>query len=103
MINEEILLKNGYRECKDYLYHANRLFQKKIKNEYGIVYFINFYEYTKYDKVDYEIHLQFEKDRYVMDITLFGFNDMELNELEKEVHNIWYRLGCKYYEVNDER
>lgn len=40
---------------------------------------------------------EFEKDNYTMNITLFGFKKMTLEEIEKEVYRIWYGLNCEYY------
>ena len=102
MINEEILLNNGYHEYKDNFSLSDKSFQKKITSERGIAYFINIHEYMINDRTDYEVNLQFEKERYTLNITMFCLDKMTIEEIEKEVHDIWYRLGCKYYEVNDE-
>lgn len=104
MITDKILLENGYNECEvNKLLHpyANGFFQKRIRNEKGQTrYFINFYKYIHKDKsINYEIDLQFEKDKYTMNMILFAIDEnMTLKEIEQEVYAIWYGLDCKYYD-----
>ena len=100
MINEKLLLENGYKEYKvNELFHpsASKHFQKRVRNDKGQTkYFINFLEYGE---EQYQVDLQFEKQQYTMDIQLFGLNEkMTLEEIEKEVYKIWYDLDCKYYD-----
>ena len=102
MITDEILLENGYKKYNDNFYRADCLFQKRIRNKKGQTkYFINIYKYvsTYSQDINYEIDLQFEKDRYMMNIHLFAIDDtMTLEEIEREVYAIWYGLDCKYYD-----
>lgn len=104
MINDEILLENGYKKYKDNLYSADCLFQKRIRNEKGQTkYFINIHKYIHNDKNVYEVDLQFEKDKYTMNILLFAIDStMTLEEIENEVYAIWYGLDCKYYDCEAE-
>lgn len=99
MITDELLLENGYKIYVADLNCGDCLFQKRIRNEKGQTrYFINIYKYKHTDRPnDYEVDLQFEKDNYTMDITLFGLKKMTLEEIEKEVYRIWYGLDCEYY------
>lgn len=106
MITDKILLENGYKVWNpNDLFHpsANTLYQKRFRNELGQTkYFINFYEYIHEDKsINYEVELQFEKDKYVMNIQMFAIDDMMLEEIEQEVYKIWYGLDCKYYDVGE--
>lgn len=98
MITDKILLENGYKEYTDILKHRNTFYQKRFKNEKGQTkYFINFYKCLSYE--GYEVDLQFEKDKYVMNILLFAIDEkMTLKEIEQEVYAIWYGLDCKYYD-----
>lgn len=100
MINEEILLKNGYIKYRDNLYNAEALYQKKIMNERRqIKYFIDIYKYSE----NYEVRLNTEKDKYNLDILLFNIDkDMALDEIEREIYAIWYDLNCKYYGEEEE-
>ena len=105
MITDKILLENGYKEYQpDRIFHpyANRFFQKRFKNEKGQTkYFINFVEYggDKENEITYNVDLQFEKENYTMDITMFALDSkLTLEEIEQEVYVIWYGLDCKYYE-----
>lgn len=105
MITDKLLLENGYREWEHDLFHqiAKKMFQKRIRNEKGQTkYFITIYEYDHYDNTfNYEVELQFEKDKYTMNILLFAINDkMTLEEIELEVYAIWYGLDCKYYSMD---
>ena len=100
MINEKLLLENGYKEYKiNELFYpsASKHFQKRVRNDKGQTkYFINVLEYGE---KQYQVDLQFEKQQYTMDIQLFGLNEkMTLEEIEKEVYKIWYDLDCKYYD-----
>lgn len=104
MITDKLLLEKGYKEYQTPSIHIgmDRFFQKRFRNEKGQTkYFINFYECKSYE--GYEVDLQFEKDKYVMNIRIFGIDkDMTLEEIEKEVYAIWYGLDCKYYDEGDE-
>lgn len=109
MINGKTLLDNDYKEYSKEAsmnQYCNRFFQKRFRNYDGDTkYFITIYEYDKIgfeSKLDYEIELQFEKDNYTMNITMFCIaKNMTIAELEKEVNDIWYNLDCKYYEKNE--
>ncbi len=106
-INSENLIKSGYKEWgKKHLFdqYSNRFFQKRFRNEKGDTrYFIDFVEYTVNGKLDYEVCLQFEQDRYCMNIRLFAIdNSMSIEDVEQEVYAIWYGLDCKYYERNED-
>ena len=104
MITDKILLENDYKEWEvNKLFHpsANRFFQKRFRNEKGQTkYFIDFFEYIHKDKsINYEVGLQFERDKYVMNIQIFAIDEnMTLEEIEQEVYAIWYGLDCKYYD-----
>lgn len=105
MITDELLLENGYKEYgpNRFVYpYSNRFFQKSCKNEKGQTkYFINFVEYGGNEKnpITYEIDLQFEKENYTINITIFALSpQMTLEEIEAEVYKIWWELDCKYYE-----
>lgn len=105
-ITDKILLENGYKEWEvNKLFHpsANKFFQKRFRNEKGQTqYFISFYEYIHED-VNYEVGLQFEKDKYVMNIQMFAIDEeMTLKEIEEEVYTIWYELDCKYYDYEED-
>lgn len=108
MINEKLLLENGYKEYevnKNFHPYANRFFQKRFRNEKGQTkYFISVFEYLHEDyTLNYEVGLQFEKERYVMNIHIFAISEnMTIKEIEKEVYKIWYELDCKYYDSEAE-
>ena len=101
---EKILENSGYKRYEDYLRHAYCLYQKKITDEKGIKYFINYYLYRdEKQNITFEVDLQFELDDCVMNITLFNFKIEELiypavEAIEAKVEDIWQKLGVKYYE-----
>lgn len=101
-MNREILLENGYREWEPKILHetASSMYQKRFRNDKGqTMYFITIYEYQHEVEPNYEVELQFEQNNYVMNITLFAFeNNMTLQDIEREVYAIWHGLNCKYYE-----
>ena len=106
-ITDKLLLENGYKEWetnKIFHPHSKRFFQKRFRNEKGQTkYFISFYEYGAVHPMNYEVELQFQKDKYTMNITLFAIRgDMTLEEIEQEVYKIWYELDCKYYDCEEE-
>ena len=106
MITEQLLLKNGYREFELDIFHINaaNFFQKRFRNEKGQTkYFISFYKYKHSDREDnYEVELQFQKEKYTMNIKMFAINNMSIDEIEHEVYKIWWELDCKYYDYGEE-
>lgn len=103
-INSSVLLENGYKKWANtgiFKRNANCFYQKRFVNDQGSTkYFITIYEYEhENNEINYEVDLQFEKEDYVMNITLFAMKEnMTLEEIEREVYAIWYGLDCKYYE-----
>lgn len=101
MINDDLLLENGYKEWEvpSINKYAKKFFQKKFVNGEGKTqFFISFYKYVHVDDtINYEVELQFAKDRYTMNITMFAIDNMGILEIEEEVYDIWYDLDCKYY------
>ena len=101
---EKILENSGYKKYEDIWRHAYCLYQKKITDEKGIKYFINYYLYRdEKQNITFELDLQFELDDCVMNITLFNFKIEELiypvaEAIEAKVEDIWQKLGAKYYE-----
>lgn len=100
-MNREILLENDYKEWEPNIFHetASLMYQKRFRNDKGqTMYFITIYEYQHEVEPNYEVELQFEQNNYVMNITMFCFQHMTLQDIEREVYVIWHGLNCKYYE-----
>lgn len=101
---ETILENSGYKRHKDYLKHAYCLYQKRIEDEKGIKYFINYYLYhDEKENITFEVDLQFELEDCVMNIDLFNFEIEKFiypvaEAIESKVEDIWQKLGAKYYE-----
>lgn len=94
-INNDILLANGYRQYEDHFYNAKNLWQKKVKDNKGIKYFIDIYEYN----ASYEVILTTNTNNYTASLVLFGFNkDINLIDIEKDIERFWITLGGNYYE-----
>lgn len=106
MLKDEILLENGYRKSEDVYRHAECLFQKRIRDKKGnTMYFINIYKYifpVKNYVPIYEVELNTETNKYALNVTLYNTKEMTLEDIEREIHNIWENLGCKYYEIEVE-
>ena len=104
MITDKLLEERGYNKYKDYLYHADCLYQKKIIDDKGIKYYIDIYKYepeVEAIETEYNVVLISDTESYNLEVTLYGIKDMTLDEIEKEVENIWNSLKCKYYEEKE--
>lgn len=112
MINREELIKHGYKTYdSDVLYSAVCLYQKRIKDDKGTKYFIDIYEYMlkskdNYDKCkSYEARLvtSLKDDTYSLNILLYCIDDnITIEQLEKDIEDIWTKLGCDYYEKSND-
>lgn len=100
MITDKLLLKNGYKRYSDDVYTSLCFFQKRIKDKKGTKYFINIHKYMFYlhdNKPSYEVRLYLEKEKYSIELILFSFRDMTLEDIENEVEELWKKLELKYY------
>lgn len=112
MINRKELIKHGYKTYdSDVLYSAVCLYQKRIKDDKGTKYFIDIYEYMlkskdNYDKCEsYEARLvtSLKNDTYSLNILLYCIdNNTTIEQLEKDIEDIWTKLGCDYYEKSND-
>ena len=112
MINREELIKHGYKTYdSDVLYSSMCLYQKRIKDDKGTKYFIDIYEYMlkskdNYDKCkSYEARLvtSLKDDTYSLNILLYCIDDnITIEQLEKDIEDIWTKLGCDYYEKSND-
>lgn len=102
MINRKELIKHGYKTYdSDVLYNAMCLYQKRIKDDKGTKYFIDIYEYMLKSKDSYEARLvtSLKDDTYSINILLYCIDDnTTIEQLEKDIEDIWTKLGCDYYE-----
>ncbi len=109
MLNREELLKHGYKIYDDMHYSAICLYQKRIEDDKGTKYFIDIYEYMLNlkdypDYKSYEARLvtSLKNDTYNLNILLYGINDdTSIEQLEKDIDEIWTKLGCDYYEEKE--
>lgn len=98
MINDELLLENGYKKYDDIFRIADYLFQKRIRDDKGTKYFIDIYKYDS----EYEIVLRSEKEKYALHFRMYATgNRMSLKDIEEEIETIWNELGCNYYEIGE--
>ena len=107
MITDELLLEKGYKEYEPNIFfnpYSNRFFQKEFKNEKGQTrYFVNLVEYggDEDNEITYNVDLQFDKENYTMNITIFSLApQIRLEEIEQEIEEIWFNLDCKYYSLD---
>lgn len=102
---EKILENSGYKRYEDIWRHAYCLYQKRISDEKGIKYFINYYLYRdEKENITFEVDLQFELDDCVINMDLFNFKYKELTNftveaIEAKIEGIWKKLNAKYYEA----
>lgn len=103
-MTEEILINAGYKDYEVPIVerYANRFLQKKIKDANGIKYYIDVYEYELSSHSDYEFRLVTRKDNFWAKTIIYGIDSMNLNEIEKEIENIWKNCKFSYYELYEE-
>lgn len=99
MITDKILIEKGYKVFNDTLYHADKLFQKKIRDNNGVIkYFIDIYKYEFDERIDYEVRLITEDENCSINVLLYAMrNKLTISEIEKKVERIWAMLGSNYY------
>lgn len=104
-MTDKVLLNAGYKECEVPVVeqYANRYFQKKIKDEKGIKYFIDVYEFELNDHNDYEFILVTQKDKFWVSTKIYAIDNMDLNEIEFEIEDIWKKCNFNYYELYEGR
>ena len=102
-MTEKVLINAGYKEAPVPVVeqHANRLFQKKIKDDKGIKYFIDVYEYEISDEYNYEFKLVTQKDKFWVRTTIYSIENMTLEEIEKEIEDIWKKCKFNYYQLKN--
>lgn len=100
-MTDKVLINAGYKECEVPVteQYANRFFQKKIKDEKGIKYFIDVYEYEISDHYDYEFILVTQKDKFWVKTKIYAIDDMDLDEIEFEIEDIWNKCKFNYHEL----
>lgn len=103
-MTEQILLNNGYKEFEipPFDEYVDRFFQKKIKDDKGIKYFIDVYEYEFMDSCNYEFRLTTNKDKFWVSARLYSIDNMTLDEIEREIENIWKKCNFNYYELYED-
>lgn len=99
-MSEKVLLNSRYKEFEvpESNSYANRFYQKKISDKKGIKYFIDVYEYEIQDSLMYEFELHLQKRNFWINTTLYGVDNMTIEEIEKEIENIWVTCKMNYYE-----
>lgn len=100
-MSEELLLNAGYVEfdVPETEQYANRFFQKKIKDNKGVKYYIDVYEYELYDSYDYEFILVTSNDKFWIRTKIYAIENANLDEIEKAIENIWNKCRFNYYKT----
>lgn len=103
MMTEKVLINAGYNEVPVPVVeqYANRFFQKKVKDDKGIKYFIDVYEYEISDEYNYEFKLVTQKDKFWVRTTIYSIENMTLEEIEKEIEDIWKKCKFNYYQLKN--
>ena len=100
-MTDKVLINAGYKESdvpKTEQY-ANRFFQKKIKDNNGVKYYIDVYEYELNDSYSYEFILVTQKDKFWVKTKIYAIECMDLDEIEYEIEDIWKKCKFNYYEL----
>lgn len=96
----EDLLAAGYKEHPvSAIRYAQRFCQKKVKLGENVLYFINFYEYTKHcSPVAFEIEVVFYTGALDADawftVEIHNCQNMAIEEVENFLDLIYWRMGC---------
>ncbi len=100
-MTDKVLLNAGYMEfdVPETEQYANRFFQKKVKDNKGIKYYIDVYEYELYDTYNYEFILVTNKDKFWVQTKIYAIDNMNLDEIEEAIEDIWNRCRFNYYET----
>ena len=100
-MTDKVLLDSGYREYPLPIggEYANRFFQKKIKDEKGIKYYIDVFEYELQNEYNYEFILYTSTDKFYVKSLLYGFESLTIEEIESEIEKIWAKCNFNYYEM----
>ena len=104
MINDELLIEHGYKKYNDTWYNADCSFQKRVKDDKGTKYFINFFRYNLpvFDNEPrYDVRLSSGTKDYDMEIVLFNISSMSLKDIENKIEEIWTKLNLEYYEEEE--
>lgn len=105
-MNRTELAQKGYKKFDDKLYKSLESWQKKVKDETGVKYFITFLVYNHYQQIGHgpnedrwEVKLQFSLPISTMNITLFSFNkNKSIDDIETYIDDLFILLGAEYYE-----
>ena len=106
-INEELLLKNGYKEYEPSPLHGDyvkKCFQKCFHKDHSKLYFINFMKWEFNVHNDVEVHWEAEVQLYsrgsheAVDLTFH--NGWTLDTIERYVKQI-YNIGFEPYEEEE--
>lgn len=102
-MTEKVLINAGYKEAPVPVVeqYANRFFKKKVKDDKGIKYFIDVYEYEISDEYNYEFKLVTQKDKFWVRTTIYSIENMTLEEIEKEIEDIWKKCKFNYYQLKN--
>lgn len=102
-MTEKVLISAGYKEAPLHIVeqYANRFFQKKVKDDKGIKYFIDVYEYEISDEYNYEFKLVTQKDKFWVRTTIYSIENMTIGEIEKEIEDIWKKCKFNYYQLKN--
>ena len=100
-MTEKVLINAGYKEAPVPVVeqYENRFFQKKVKDDKGIKYFIDVYEYEISDEYNYEFKLLTQKDKFWVRTTIYSIENMTIEEIEKEIEDIWKKCNFNYYQL----
>jgi len=98
MLDDAILIENGYREFKDNMSMADKCYQKRVYDRNGTttLYFINLYQYVLADFTSWELNMSFDRDSKVCPYTWIKYRVSDV----ASVKDVEY-VARKIFENND--
>lgn len=104
MITNDQLLERGYRKynCSGYS-KADSLYQTKREDTYGILYYLDFYEYDNRrfgSELNYSCQLHTTNADGNTIMIQISSNGLTLDYIEQFFATTWALLKCKYYKYH---
>lgn len=101
---QQELLSRGYKKYTSESYRTGTLFQKRVEDELGILYFIYAWYYPStvfnnghemWETIEVTVQYRDQKGDPIMNVTLF---EKDIDKAEVLLAEIWCNMSLGYYE-----
>lgn len=101
---QQELLSRGYKKYTSESYRTDTLFQKRVEDELGILYFIDVWYYPRTvfhngneteDTIEVTVQYRDQNGYPIMDVNLF---EKDIDKAEVLLAQIWCDMSLGYYE-----